>query len=327
MAWGKLEDFFGKQDESPWTAPIVSKSASVAPSMAAQTPSRYMPPIHNNTIFKEEDNTGFPPLPVVTESVTPVGRVKNATAQYNEYSPQGAKALYKTPVNIRFGHIFQDPPNPEYPNYSGSEDVAGFYRGPQPEDNPSQYEIRISGGENPQGRTGWENSIYSQILAHEFAHKWEDKMLPENRHVAWDEGGWNNASPYAINRAEGRLNDPSHPISVPTEIYAHNVERGPWTTTRRMRDDYYPGLFGEHIFDPKYRLLTDERPAMRMMDPQMAARQFDVPFGVEYWVKPQGVFHYYEDGYPITWQDGEVLPAQWSNPRFPSLRLYSETGN
>lgn len=217
-----------------------------------------------------------PPLPAVMPALTPIARLKNETAMNNSYTRGGAGILYDTPVKVRIGDAANDIPRGDTrrpDRLYGSMGIGGWYNSHDDlpvvfEDNSlqrgnlGQPEIYITGSNSartPAERRG-ENEA---TLAHEFAHKWYDKQLPDRRRTAWTEGGWNLADSYAKDMAEGRTHDPNYPIDFYNETYAHNAERGPHFMAKSVRDDYYPGLYKDNVWpatpvSDTYALRADE---------------------------------------------------------------------
>lgn len=188
----------------------------------------------------EKPDAGIPPKPPTMPEVTPVASLKNQTALRNQYTDEAARDLYKTPTKLDLSKSgmskdiegFYVPNLPRISNYLDPLLAYQRWRGTAPE----MGYITIGDAENK-----------PQVLAHEFAHAWEDQYMPWTQVSDWQMRGPSIATDYA----HERFNRDYPPGSdQQAELYALGTEQGPSAIPKDLRQSYY-GMYKPDITPPK----------------------------------------------------------------------------
>jgi hypothetical protein len=259
---------------------------------------------------------GYPPKPPTMPAVTPTADLKNRTALGNQYSDEAARELYNTPVKMRVRE-------PQRPQWSGDvghvdwgqgamvgeeETRAAYYkhkdewgRTPKPQI-VIEHMPGISDGGLKNAMTGHSGLEFGEdLLAHEFAHKWDFEKMPKQTHEDWSGEFTNVVHPDIALWSMSRQLDGTG--SAGPEAYAHQAELGPHALTPEQRDTWYTGLYRDDIKSP---------PAFPQAEhgfgPDLKAMR-ESYFSPQQWVPEQRAPHgYYADGTPKptfpTWNPG-----------------------
>jgi len=257
---------------------------------------------------KEKPAENIPPLPPTLPASNPVADLKNRTALSNQYTPEAQRQLNQTPTTLdtrinahddgTLGYYHLSPPWPYYVAYP--EALL--------KPDPSIGTITVN-NVDPQQNV--------ETLAHEFAHAYEDKYMSPQTRYAWQLQAPYVASDYAKERVSTSYENPNDEV----ELYATATEKGPASIPPDLRNWYY-GMYRKDI----------DQPPAPSVGPQMAPPQVPaVPdfealrrdyFDTSSWVpEDTAPLGYYANGLPIR---SIPLPAQWEQPRFPSLGMYDQ---
>jgi hypothetical protein len=311
---GFLSRVAKKQEPQPDPKPQGPARQIERPSMQREAPTNLgrQEPVRQREI-------PVPPRPNVMPEITPVAATKNTLAREQKYSDEAKDILYNTPTQVRYSPFGMGDKalGYYYPSERTDFENGSFTTSRPADSNPYHIEIiKYDDFDNPQ-------KGMQKVFAHEFAHKWDREQVPLTTSNVWKENWTDIASPYAYERTKARnLKDYKEPI----ESYAHNAERGPSAIPDYARNYHYPGLYRDDVVynppvpeRPRYQLLSDEEHSRPFGAWDLPPRAYDA----SRWVLPEGVSNYYEDGFPIRHME---MPTQWERPRWPSLRLYSESG-
>jgi len=292
--------------------------------------------------------------------ITPVADLKNRTAQHQQYSPIAAKSLYETPVHVRYGDSWTDRPDARWPGHSGSEGVGGWYH----PDYYGDERIQVNGQRGQTTLDSESIRNQDSVLAHEFAHKWyRNEMSPELR-SSWDNSAADVVQEWIPKHVAAQYDNPNNtsemfafnaeagPWEINPQVRDHYYEGMYRDDVRAPRDNEVMrdaasmyGFSPENWVNEKGiaaymdygRPISheemeswDERPWRKpsgtwpKLDPWAALQRENPGSGTEYWVKEEGApLGYHEDGGAK--ETSRPYPAQWEQPRFPSVRLYNET--
>lgn len=190
----------------------------------------------------QKAHPNVPPLPPHMPQAEPVAAIKNETVYKNHYTPEAAKQLFNTPMRADFLTPRDSIKNSGY--YVA--DTRLNLPMERPPINP------LAPRPNPQivlsSFNGWNAGDYSPsgVLAHEFAHLWEDQNLPRSRAIEWNRKWKQDATAFAVDQAQGRM-DVSNNEGRAAEAYAHQAQGGPLTMPPETRGYYYPGLYQDNL--------------------------------------------------------------------------------
>lgn len=168
---------------------------------------------------------GMPPPPTFNSYISPNAALKNEAADRYDLSPKASRVLMDTPTGISIGRAAP-------PAWFSRTDVGSGRAGGNYFSDGKHRDIPV-----PPITARGSTEYIPEVLTHELAHLWYDKMMPAPIKDEWKEQYQVLASKDALE--SGNYGD------KPNEAYAHTTKGGPWEDNIpfEYRDRYYAGFY------------------------------------------------------------------------------------